>query len=319
MNMKKIFVLLLIFALTVFVFTGCDILPPSGTEGEGEGEGESEVEEVSVEIEDYYKAPDGKIYVAGGTNKITVTFPAPVANAVAYITECTGDYNAKQPSADNDGTPVVLFPNEDKTVWEGSGTFGCINGNDSDCSVCCASYVKVKAGECEDDFCIQFPVIVDSVLPYAAFEVSTESCTDPCAPGNCTITFKSTEDADPCGSGDQCCGDDCSGLTGWSIAIYKEDPFDECCATPCYEPFFTDNGTGCPIEVTTDCLDDDEVYYVVMDMVDNVGNESSYYATIEMESTCLPETVKFELAREGDSYFQVTVTDFISEGEEEYP
>src|SRR6056297_2051603 len=151
MNMKKIFVLLLILALSVFVFTGCDILPPSGTEGEGEGE--SEVEEVSVEIEDYYKAPDGKIYVAGGTNKITVTFPAPVANAVAYITDCTGDYNAKQPPANDDGTRVVLFPNEDKTVWEGSGTFGCEervpptgrNGDDLDCNDCCASYIMVKA------------------------------------------------------------------------------------------------------------------------------------------------------------------------------
>jgi len=310
--LKKLLVLILISAIAIFVFTGCESLVP----GEGEGEEEGEVEDVTVEIENYYKTPDGKTYVTGGTNKITVTFPAPVANAVAYITNCTGDYSSKQLPTNDDDTPVVLFPNEDKTVWTGSGSFGCAervpaigrNGNDLDCNDCCASYIMVKAGECEDDFCIQFPVIVDSIQPYAAFEVSTERCDDPCDTGKCAITFKSTEDADPCGAGEQCCGDDCSGLDGWSIAIYNEDPFDACCLTPCYEPFFTDSGTGCPIEVTTDCLGDDENYYVVVDMVDNVGNETNYYATIEMQSTCLPETVDFVLSwPPDDSYFDIEI------------
>ena len=141
MNLKKLLVLLLISALAIFVFTGCEGLVP------GEGEGESEVEDVSVEIENYYKTPDGKTYVTGGMNKITVTFPAPVANAVAYITDCTGDYSSKQLPTNDEGTPVILFPNEDKTVWTGSGTFGCEervpaigrNGNDLDCNDCCAS------------------------------------------------------------------------------------------------------------------------------------------------------------------------------------
>jgi len=313
--MKKIFVLLLISALAIFVFTGCDGFVP----GEGEGEGEGEPESVSVEIEDYYKAPDGKIYVAGGMNKITVTFPAPVSGIVtAEISDCSGDYSKAK--------DVILLPNEDKTIWTGSAKFDCTVTNGGPCDTveclpqdCCASIVTIKAGECEADTCIQVPVILDCEDPYAALEVSTESCNDPCDPGKCAITLKSTEDSDPCGPDDQCCGDDCSGLTGWSVAIYNEDPFDDCCATPCYEPIFTDSGTGCPIEVTTDCLGDDEKYYVVVNMVDNVGNETNYYATIEMESTCLPEKVDFELARQGNSYFQVTVTDFMSEGEEDYP
>jgi len=266
--MKKFLVLLLISVLALFVFAGCSGVVP----GEGEGEGEGEIEEVTVEI-DGSVVLEGKTYVSAGNHTITVTFPAPVAGSVsASITDCTGYYGKGD---------VVLFPNEDKTVWSGSGFFG-----DDDCEPCCASYVRINAGECSDDVCIEFPVIVDAAPPYAAIVIEAS---DECVCEDCDITFSIYESEIDCADNEVCCGDDCSGLASWSIAVFDEDPFEKCCTIPCVEPVFTCSGTDCPIECSTGCLVvDEEVdkYYVIVSMVDQVGNDVEYYATIEIESDC---------------------------------
>lgn len=272
---KKLFLLLLIVALTAFVFTGCT--PPA--EGEGEGEGEGEIEGVVVEIEGQYETA-GRIYVRGNTNlDITVTFPAPVSGmATADVSDCSGDYGKGV---------VALWPNEDRTVWTGSVKFNCAVVTGGPCVAdtceiadCCASIVTVNAGECgEDGTCVMFPVIVDCDDPYLGLKVEVDDCY--CE--GCEITFKSILEKHLCDPDETCCGDDCSGLAGWSLSIYDaiKNPFDKCCELTCVEPIWSDSGTDCDINTKTICLDGEEFYgdgvywhpYLLLATVeDNVGN-----------------------------------------------
>ena len=261
--MKKLFLVLLVVALASFLFVGC--LPTTPAEGEGEGEGEGECE-VTVEI-DGAVVVDGKTYVSGGSHDITVTFCTPVVGVTfAWITECSGDYR------DMD---VILFPNADKTVWTGSGYFESDGG-------CCASYVEVAAGECGPEACIWFPVIVDSCTPFAEIEITAEACE--CE--GCEITFESIAESFDCEADEQCCGDECSGLASWSVVLYDDYPFDECCdPSICEEPIGSCSGTTCPLECTTECLDEG-TYYAVITLVDNVGLEEVYYAEIVLGADC---------------------------------
>jgi hypothetical protein len=258
--MKKLLLVLLVITIASFLFVGC--LPTTPSEGEGEGEGEGECE--TIVVIDGAVVVDGKTYVSGGNHDITVTFCAPVDGSVStYITDCNGDYS-KDLSGD-----VVMFPNADRTVWTGSGYFGYGDG-------CCASYVQVASGECLADVCIEFPVIVDSADPYALVEIDVENCT--CE--GCKLIFTTGEVEGECAPDTECCGDDCAGLASWSIVLYEGYPFDECCdPSICEEPIGSCSGTTCPIECTTECLDPG-TYWAVVTLVDNVGNESVYYAEI---------------------------------------
>jgi len=258
--MKKLLFVLLIVALAAYLLVGCiPVTPPA--EGEGEGEGESEV---VVAIEGAVII-DGKTYVSQGDHMITVTFPAPVAGWVdGWIETCYGDYSSKD-------SGVVLFPDADKKVWTGSGYF---YGGDSEC---CATYLEIFAGECIDEACIWFPVIVDSNHPYAEIEVTVDDCT--CE--GCAITFTSTEIDPDCEDAELCCGDRCSGLASWAINLYDGIPFDSCCdPSVCEEPIASDSGV-CPIDFTTECLPAG-TYYAVVSLVDKVGIEKNYYAGIEI-------------------------------------
>ena len=273
--MRKLLLVLLVASLATFLFVGC--LPVTPGEGEGEGEGECEV---TVEI-DGAVVVDGKTYISCGNHDITVTFCAPVVGgAIAYIACCTGDYSKVSNTNANFvecGTEVVLFPNADRTVWSGSGYFGCdFRNSKGTLYCCCASYVEVFAGECEEEACIWFPVIVDCDWPIAEIEIGVENCE--CE--GCELTFESTS-ADPeCEEAEECCGDFCSGLASWSIVLYDDYPFDECCdPSICEEPIGSCSGTACPIECVTDCLTAG-TYYAVITLVDNVGNETVFYAMI---------------------------------------
>ncbi len=296
--MKKLLVLLLVSALAIFVFAGCDLIP---SEGEGEGEGEGEVEEVTVEIDGAVEI-GGNTYVSAGNHDITVTFPAPVTgNVSANITGCSGDFS-------KDKGNVVLIPNEDRTVWTGSGFFGLsepYTGYLIDIEDiieygeifideieyhwlldCCASYLEIVSGECEDEVCIDVPVIVDSEPPDATIEL----CLDDCACEGCTLSFKSTSKTE-CDVTTDNCGDDCSGLASWSIAVFDfeeyvigQTPYDECCEIPCEEPIFTCDGTACPINCTTSCLKqlkEGNGVFVVVTLVDNVGNDVKWGTYVE--------------------------------------
>ena len=281
--MKKLLLVLLVVTLASFLFVGC--LPTTPAEGEGEGEGEGEVG-VTVEIEGAVVV-DGKTYVSGGFHDITVTFPAPVVGGVgAYVTDCSGDYS-KLNGEEDCGSAVVLFPNADRTVWTGSGEFGpCGDG-------CCASYVEVTSGECEADVCIWFPVIVDSCFPFAEIEIDVDDCE--CE--GCTITFDSTSTSPDCAPDVVCCDDTCSGLASWSVVLYDGDPFDVCCdPNVCEEPIGSCSGEACPISCETDCLTAvGGPYYAVVTLVDEVGNETVYYAMITLTGDGSTENCAIEI------------------------
>ncbi|HDK27459.1 MAG TPA: hypothetical protein ENG48_10300 [Candidatus Atribacteria bacterium] len=275
--MKKLLLVLLVVTLASFLFVGC--LPTTPAEGEGEGEGEGEVG-VTVEIADSVVV-DGKTYVSAGEHDITVTFPAPVSGAVtAYIGFCSGDYSKGllEDLLAAGGISVVLFPNEDKTIWTGSAEFlgwGLLE----EPSGCCASYVFVSAGECEDETCIQFPVIVDACEPYAQIKLTLEE--DYCVCGGCAVNFSSEVIEDVCAGDTECCGDDCSGLASWSITLYDGQPFDVCCdPSQCEVPIGSGSGT-CPVDFTTECLTANTqampYYYAVIELVDKVGLKQTYY------------------------------------------
>ena len=277
--MKKLFVLLVMLVLAIFIFSGCQGLVPS--EGEGEGEGEMVTEGVTVDIEDAAKI-DNKTYLSGGSHEITVTFPSPVEGWVkGNITPCNGDYRDLDIPSEED-TDVIFYPNEDRTVWTGSGSFGnsltpVAVARDRDL-LCCASYLQITSGECEDEICINIPVIVDSEPPYATIEL----CMDDCACGGCELSFSSTVTSSVCSEDTTDCGDDCSGLAGWSIALYEEYPFDTCCEIPCEEPVFTCSGTECPIQCTTDCLTE-ESYYAIVTLTDHTENEVRFGTGVEID------------------------------------
>lgn len=149
----------------------------------------------------------------------------------------------------------------------------------------------VEAGECEAEVCIWFPVIVDCGNPLAEIEILVDDCE--CA--GCTISFESTLTDPDCAEGEECCGDDCSGLARWSVVLYDGDPFDECCdPNVCEEPIGSCYGTDCPVSCVTDCWTAG-TYYAVVTLVDAVGNETVYYAKIVVSGDGLTEDCAIEV------------------------
>ena len=296
---KKLLVLLLIIIVAAFAFVGC----APGVKPDPEPEPGPSIDGVKVEFGKEYRDGD-KIYVASGSNTITVTFPAPVPAADMVkvdLSDCTGDHSK---------APTYLFPvSADRTVWEGTVKFNCmtvvsIPCEEDECKPqdCCATTVVITSGACEDDTCIAFPVIVDCEDPYAKLEVTAKDC---CC-SECAISFKSVSDPkeDECAvcppAAKSCCGDDCSGLASWKIEVRKvkgvkgdEAEFqsaakqafaDNCCEfSTCTKLVTICEGDDCPIECVTDCIEDDEYdypyyYFAIVTLVDNVGNSQRYYA-----------------------------------------
>jgi len=315
---KKYLVLLLIAVLSVFLLAGCNLFPPKP---EPEPEPEPTLDNVKVEFSKEYRDGD-RIYVKGGDNTITVTFPAPVTGMVQVdLSDCTGNY-AKG------GT--YLFPNTDRTVWTGSVSFVCgymppYTPCDTSChpvdKPCCATTVTIISGACEADTCIAFPVIVDCDKPFAELEVAVKDC---CCT-QCAVSIKSVADPEEeeCGvcppSLVPCCGDDCSGLASWKIDVYRvklrkngkevEDIINEviadnCCelSTSCLKHVTTCEGEDCPIECTLDCIEEEEydgdeslyVYLAEVTLKDNVGNKQTYYTAFTLTQYWNDDKDKYE-------------------------
>ena len=254
--MKKLLLVLLVVTLASFLFVGClPTTPP--TEGEGEGEGEAEIcPTVAVTSQ---VAVGGKNYIKGGKQTITVTFAVPTEPVAVFV-----GANLKAVAEE-----VVMYPNADKTEYHGTYTFGTEVGNE-----CGEAYIYVET--CETcDYC-KYPYTVDTEPPTAQVEI----CIDDCACEGCELSFTSVVTSPDCEDPTEC-EDECSGFASWSIDIYDEDPFDECCDVPCASPIASDSGV-CPIDFTTVCLGDpaSETLYVVLTLADNVGNTTKKGATI---------------------------------------
>ena len=297
--MKKLLLVLLVVALASFLFAGC--LPVTPSEGEGEGEGEGEVPVAAITVEDEYDDGLGTIYVRGCSSlDVTVTF----AEAVAADQDVWVRLNDG-----SKGDPFSWY------LAEGSGTVFVAE----DVSFpCCAQFKnKIECIDCEP-LCIEVMVgdvccseviyhetrTIDSENPYLALYLSVEDC-GPCD-DMANILFTSSKLGE-CDVEEECCGDDCSGVAGWTVEVYGPefveesevgvgglidfDMYEEYLNIECETPCFEDSGV-CPIDGSTGCLDclvfgydSDEfirfdgsetvyaTYLVKLTLSDNVGNK----------------------------------------------
>ncbi len=275
--MKKLLLVLLVVTLASFLFVGC--LPTTPAEGEGEGEGEVEIcPTVSITSQ---ATVEGKTYIKGGKQTITVTFAVPTEPVSVWVPDHCWDKDA--PDGIPDGAmELVLYPGPDKKVYTGEFDF--------EDPGCCPFYIYVVT--CELCAPCKYPYIVDSEPPYVDIEI----CIDDCVCDGCTLSFTSTVD-DDCDA-DENCGDECSGLASWSVDIFDEYPFDECCDVPCVEPLDSGSGTECPVSWTTECIEFDKLDYddifVVVTLVDNVGNDVKYGAWVHPCDYDTCDEVEFE-------------------------
>ena len=284
--MKKLLLVLAVVAMASFLFVGC---LGTGIVDDGDGTGDDAVVTATVEVGDSVVL-NNKTYVSGGDHEVKVTFPTAVeGNVSVVITACSGDYSIYKNGSVSVPVNVIMFPDADRKIWTGSGTFYEYND-------CCASLIQVLAGECIADICIEFPIIVDSKGPFAELKATTIAC--PCATGDqLKITSDWTVAGGECAEATTgCCDDYCSGLAGWTLDIYDEDPFGVCCAPdPCVTAYKSCAGTACPVECLTECDEDffataDEVtkdYYVIVSMTDKVDNSTTYYGVLEVDTNSI--------------------------------
>jgi len=264
--MKKLLLVLLVVALASFLFVGC--LPTTPAEGEGEGEGEGEVcptVALSTEVDIL-----GDKYIKGGSNTITVTFA--------------------------EATEPVMSADADKKVYTGKYTFV----GDYDCDT---AYVYVAT--CTTCAPCKFPYTVDNAGPCSQVEVRNYPSTG-CSCGGLNINFRTPVAAASCDTYG-CCGDYCSGLDTYKFELYKSNPFNNCCGTDCASPIATCEGTGCDIDCTISCFDiadyytyttadyntADEDFYLVVTLVDKVGNKTYYYATLDIDSKAIGTVTEY--------------------------
>jgi len=261
--MRKFLIVLMVVAMASFLFVGCiPIIPDDDEDEPDEPVVICPVVEVTSQV-----AVEGKNYIKGGKQTITVIFAVPTEPVSVYV-----GYALK-----NGGVPgieVVMYPNAEKTEYTGATKFG--EDEDYECG---EAYIYVET--CETcDYC-KYPYTVDTEKPYVKLEVEVSGDLEDCPCGGCAMIISSVAVEDECDPDVVCCGDDCSGLASWSFRIFSEYPWSECCDTGCEEPTFEDSGVGCPIEVTTDCLDEG-VYYFVAVFSDEVGNEVNVADTFEI-------------------------------------
>jgi len=260
--MKKLLLVLMVVALAAFLLVGCNPVtpPPDGEEGEGEVEICPTVAITSQVV------VGGKTYIKGGSRTITVTFAVPTAPVSVYVGGGTEKTKATITVDLVPGTEVVMYTTDNK-VYTGTYNF---TGN------CATGYIYVDT--CDACAYCKYPYTVDTVNPTAKIEICSDGCT--CA--GCALSFTSTTTV---GCTDTVnCGDACSGLASWSIDIYDNYPFDECCDASCETPIASDSGV-CPIDFTTSCLttvidSTNESVFAVVTLVDNVGNDVKWGVTI---------------------------------------
>jgi len=280
--MKKLLFVILVLALTAFLSVGC--LPVTPAEGEGEGEGEGEIcPTVAVTSQ---VAVEGKTYIKGGEQTITVTFAVPTEPVSVYVggsLKIAAILNNNPEGIPDNAVEVVMYSDEEKKIYTGTFNFKQLNGLvatlDAKSTVmanfCAEDYIYVST--CDTCAPCKYPYIVDNWGPQSKITVTPTDC--PCE--GCTLLFESTPTDPECGESEECCGDDCSGIASWSIDIYDQDPFDECCNISCIEPIDSCSGTACPISCESICLETG-IYKLVITLVDTVGNETRYYGSMEL-------------------------------------
>ena len=236
---------------------------------------------------------DGKTVIDGGEHTITVRFPAPAASLRVFI----ANYRVEDADILRNfwGIPSnaveVFMSTVDGKIYTGTADFG-----DGDCDV---EWIYVLTGDSCCPVIYSMTVKVDTVEPYVDLKAvigEEENCGTECepAPGKRIIITSDAyveNEAPLCTP--LCCGDACTELAEWTIAVYDTLPFMEecgkCVLDPCVSPIKVCTGTGCPVEcdvfgcipyTDTDELFDWEtkessnlgLYYVILEANDVVGN-----------------------------------------------
>lgn len=291
--MKKLLLVLLVVTLASFLFVGC--LPTTPAEGEGEGEGEGEVGICPTVAVTSQVAVGGKNYIKAGSQTITVTFAVPTEPVSVYVGAALKDNPDGVPS---DAEEVVLYTEDGGLTYTGTVLFA------GDCD---EAYIYVLT--CETCGPCKYPYTVDGLPPKATVEI----CIDELDCEGCELTFTSTITASDCDPDEVNCGDDCSGFASWSLDIYDADPFDECCDIPCETPVASYSGE-CPIDVTTTLTSAVDPAYIVVTLVDNVGNITKMGATINFNPDTCDEIILTQWPEDDcvDSPDFVVCTDAIS-------
>jgi len=273
--MKKLLLVLLVVALASFLFVGC--LPTTPAEGEGEGEGEA-VEgacptvSITSEVE-----IDGKMYIKGATQTITVTFAVPTEPVAVYVGPAIKGTPAGVPDL---ATELVMYADADKKVYTGTYRF-----NKDDKVDCDEDYIYVTT--CATCAPCKFAYTVDDAAPCSLIKIYEG---DPCSCGGFDIVFKGGTQLGECFD---CCNDGCTALGDYTIDLYKTDPFDACCDVPCASTIASCSGTGCTIDCTMSCVDVTQYvssgiyakdFYLVATLNDQVGNSRRYYAIVNIDT-----------------------------------
>jgi len=270
--MKKLLLVLLVVALASFLFVGCLPTTPDEDEDGGEGEVEGACPTVSITSE---VEIDGKMYIKGATQTITVTFAVATEPVAVYAGIGLKDNPAGVPDSAQE---IVMFPDADKKVWTGTYRFGGTYKVD-----CAIDYIYVTT--CATCAPCKFPYILDEEAPcslvkiYASYPV--------CTCGGFDIVFKSGTL-----SCYDCCNDRCTALDEYTFDLYKTDPFDACCDVPCAPVIASCSGTGCDIDCTMSCVNildyytsaDSQDFYLVATLKDKVGNSRRYYAKVKIDT-----------------------------------
>jgi len=229
---------------------------------------------------------EGKKYIGKGEQTVTVTFAVPTEPVSVYV-----GYNLKK-NGYLPGYEVVMYPNDDKTIYTGDFVFGEeltgeLNGGvtflNPDCS---EAYIYVET--CETCAYCKYPYTVDKVGPFANIEITEKECI---CEGESSIKFDSAWNGNNGGCGPTvggCCDDDCSGLASWTIDIYDLDPLLDPLFACCAELLYSGEGEACPVLWETDCTDEwltispiiVKLFYAVIELKDATGNTTKYYAKL---------------------------------------
>ncbi len=300
--MKKLLLVLMVVAMASFLFVGC--LPGVTTPEEPEEpEVPTEPAAVTIAVEHEYLATTGVVYVRGNAaapKDVVVTFPEAVAaeyivKVAIKLETTTTPYYVYVPL--KDATPDVT-----RKIWTATNidfsstavypyTLGTEEKNFSfaDCTSYCL--VALEKHPCCPGVEVALKVVtVDMTAPLADLKVTFKDCADvcdpdPCATGAAYFTFTSVTPATACDPAVDCCGDACSGLASWTIAVTP--------ATSCLAGCEVLTGV-CPVVGSSGCTclayaagteaDPDNTYKVTYTLLDNVGNKFTEDWTIVVDT-----------------------------------
>ena len=278
--MKKLLFVLLIVALASFLLVGCFGTTPPPDDDDDVVVGICPTVAVTSQV-----AVDGKNYIKGGKQTITVTFAVPTEPISVYV----GD-DLKSLELSITSWEVTMYPNADKTVYTGTFTFSKAALDD-----CNAAYIYVET--CETCTPCKYPYTVDTLPPASEIKIESAVCT--CE--GVTLTFKTPTQTATCDT-PVCCGDDCSGFASYTIDLYTADPFNACCDVPCVTPAYScPGGVACPIDCELTCIAggttvtgyETKKYYVVATLLDKVGNRQRYYATVTLDTDSIVSVFEY--------------------------